>query len=105
MSETYIEYLLETCDDEELVNQMIDQFLENKQSNFYFIRRTSMKEYRIMAYFTQVYTPRSYKRKIVDTLCEANKLLEEAKEYYSSDNYRKYLRKVVIESREVSEWR
>lgn len=30
MSEAYIEYLLETCDDEELVNQMIDQFLENK---------------------------------------------------------------------------
>ena len=27
MSEAYIEYLLETCDDEALVNQMIDQFL------------------------------------------------------------------------------
>ena len=30
MSKAYIKYLLETCDDEELVNQMIDQFLENK---------------------------------------------------------------------------
>ena len=27
MSEAYIEYLLETCEDEELVNQMIDQYL------------------------------------------------------------------------------
>ena len=27
MSEAYIEYLLETCDNEVLVNQMIDQFL------------------------------------------------------------------------------
>jgi hypothetical protein len=27
MSEAYIEYLLETCDDEALANQMIDQFL------------------------------------------------------------------------------
>lgn len=27
MSEAYIEYLLETCDNEALVNQMIDQFL------------------------------------------------------------------------------
>lgn len=64
-----------------------------------------MKEYRIMAYFTQIYTPRSYKRKIVGTLYEANKLLEEAKEYYSSDQYHGYLDKVVIESREVTEWR
>lgn len=27
MPEAYIEYLLETCDNEALVNQMIDQFL------------------------------------------------------------------------------
>jgi len=59
-------------------------------------------EYRIMAYFSEVYGPRSYKRKIVTTKEEAEKLLQEALEYYSKY---KYLIKVVIESREVSEWR
>ncbi len=61
-----------------------------------------MKEYRIMAYFTDVYAPRSYKRKIVTNKDEAEKLFQEAKEYYSTY---KYLDKVVIESREVTEWR
>ena len=61
-----------------------------------------MKEYRVMAYFTDVYAPRSYKRKIVNTLEEAEKLLKAAKRYYSSY---KYLSRVVIESREVTEWR
>ena len=64
-----------------------------------------MREYRVMAYFAQVYAPRSYKRKIVGTLYEAEKLLKEAKEYYSSDKYHGYLMRVVIESREVGEWR
>lgn len=61
-----------------------------------------MIEYRVMAYFSEVYGPRSYKRKIVTTKEEAEKLLQEALKYYSSY---KYLVKVVIESREVSEWR
>lgn len=61
-----------------------------------------MTEYRVMAYFSEVYSPRSYKRKVVTTKEEAEKLLQEALKYYSSY---KYLIKVVIESREVSEWR
>ena len=61
-----------------------------------------MTEYRIMAYFTEVYGPRSYKKKIVTDKEEAEKLLIEAKEYYSSY---KYLDKVVIESREVTNWK
>lgn len=61
-----------------------------------------MKEYRVMAYFSEVYTPRSYKRKIVNTREEAEELLKEAEYYYSQ--YR-YLIKVVIEEREVTEWR
>ena len=60
-----------------------------------------MKEYRIMAYFTVVYSPRSYKRKVVTTKEEAEKLLSEALDYYSSY---KYLDKVVIESRDVTNW-
>lgn len=61
-----------------------------------------MTEYRVMAYFYDVYTPRSYKRKIVKTIGEAKALLKQAKEYYSSYPY---LLKVVIESREVTEWK
>lgn len=63
-----------------------------------------MKEYRVMAYFDADclgYAPRSYKRKIVLSEKEAERLLQEAKEYYSKY---KYLDRVVIESREVSEW-
>ena len=60
-----------------------------------------MKEYRIMAYFTDVYAPRSYKRKIYDSLEAAEKDYEDALEYYSG--YR-YFKEAVIESREVSEW-
>lgn len=58
-------------------------------------------EYRIRAYFDEVYTPRAYKRKVVSTLEEAKALLEEAKAYYS---HYKYLNKVVIESRKVTSW-
>ena len=61
-----------------------------------------MIEYRVMAYFSEVYGPRSYRRKIVTTKEEAEKLFQEASKYYLSY---KYLIKVVIESREVSEWR
>lgn len=45
-----------------------------------------MTEYRVMAYFTKVYAPRSFKRKIVNTKEEAEKLLEKAKRYYSEYN-------------------
>ena len=55
-----------------------------------------------MAYFTDVYTPRSYKRKIFGSLAEAEAVFEEAKEYYSSYMH---LDRVEIESRNVSEWR
>lgn len=61
-----------------------------------------MKEYKIMAYFTEVYPPRSYKRKVTTNLTEALRLLKKAKEYYSSY---KYLDRVVLESREVEEWK
>lgn len=60
-----------------------------------------MKEYRIMAYFTKVYGPRSYKRKIIGSREEAEKLLKAAKKYYSSYNYFDH---VCIESREVTNW-
>lgn len=60
-----------------------------------------MYEYRIRAYFTEVYAPRSYKRKIIFDYEEAKKLLEEAKNYYATY---KYLRGVVIEKREVGQW-
>ena len=60
-----------------------------------------MKEYKVMAYFSKVYTPRSYKRKIVNTIQEATDLLAQAKLYYAEYPY---LEKVVIESREVTEW-
>ena len=62
-------------------------------------------EYQIRAYFKEDaprgYLPRSYKRKIVESLDEAKKLLEEAKRYYSTY---KYLDRVVIEEREVGVW-
>lgn len=61
-----------------------------------------MKEYRIMAYFTKVYPPRSYKRKIFYDKAEAEKFWHEAIEYYS--NY-KYLDRVVIENRSVTDWK
>ena len=64
-----------------------------------------MKEYRVMAYFSEIYSPRSYKRKTVGTLYEAEKLFKEAEEYYASDQYHGHLDRVVIESREVTEWR
>lgn len=58
-------------------------------------------EYRVRAYFTDVYAPRSYKRKVVYTREDAEKLLTEAREYYSTY---KYLDRVVIESRKVGKW-
>lgn len=61
-----------------------------------------MKEYRIEAYFSEVYTPRSYKRMVFRDLEAAKKVFVLAKEYYS--NY-PYLEKVVIEEREVTEWK
>lgn len=64
-----------------------------------------MTEYRVVAYFKDTapmgYQPRSYRRKIVTTYKEAKSLLKEAKAYYKNYNY---LKKVVIESREVTEW-
>ena len=64
-----------------------------------------MTEYRVMAYFRSDaplgYQPRSYRRKIVYTYKDARILLKQAKRYYK--NY-KYLKKIVIESREVTEW-
>ena len=64
-----------------------------------------MKEYRVMAYFKESaplgYGPRSYKRKVVTDLKEAEKLLKEARRYYRKY---KYLEIVRIESRSVSEW-
>ena len=59
------------------------------------------KEYRVVAEFSKVYTPRSYKGKGVETLEDAEKLLRAARDYYS---HYPYLVSVRIESREVSEW-
>ena len=64
-----------------------------------------MKEYRIRAYFNgDVYGNRTYKGKVFTSVAEAEILLEDAKEYYTSEPYKPYLEKVVIEEREVSEW-
>ena len=62
-----------------------------------------MKEYRVRAYFTDssMYPSRTYKRKIYMTLPDALNALNKAKVYYSSY---KYIDKVVIESREVTNW-
>lgn len=59
------------------------------------------------AYFNgSVYRKRSYKRKIVYTEPEARQLYNEAVDYYNSSSYyTKYLNRVVIEEREVSDWR
>ncbi len=60
-----------------------------------------MYEYKVMAYFTSVYGPRSYKNKIVTTEEEAKELLEKAYDYYSTY---KYFDRVVIVKRKVTEW-
>lgn len=65
----------------------------------------TMHEYRIMAYFSEVYPPRSYKGKVFTSIEEAQMLLNEAKEYYSSPSYRNRLEKLSIERRKVSRWR
>ena len=68
-------------------------------------RTPDNKEYRIMAYFHgKIYSPRSYKRKIFASLEEAQSCLEEATRFYSGYPYSNWLKKVVIESRSVSEW-
>lgn len=65
-----------------------------------------MKEYRVMAYFQddapRGNQPRSFRRKIVNTPEDAKLLWEDAMMYY--ENYR-YIEKVVIESRDVDEWK
>ena len=64
-----------------------------------------MKEYRVMAYFKdnapKGNQPRSFRRKIVNTYEQAVTLRNDALMYY--EGYR-YIDKVVIESRETSEW-
>ncbi len=60
-----------------------------------------LREYKVMAYFTEIYPERSFKRKVVDDYQEAQKLLKEAKRYYSAY---KYLDRVVLVKREVSDW-
>ena len=64
-----------------------------------------MREYRIRAYFKDVYTDRSYKGKVFNTLKEAEDTFQEAKEYYNSRPYADKLIKVQIESRKVEAWK
>ncbi len=65
-----------------------------------------MKEYRIMAYFkTDVYGPRSFGRKIFRTREDAERSYPEAEEYYHNHTYNRHIERVVIESREVGEWK
>ena len=64
-----------------------------------------MKEYRIRAYFNGIYTDRSYKGKVFNSLKEAEDILPEAKEYYNSRPYANKLIKVQIESRKVEAWK
>ena len=65
-----------------------------------------MKEYRIMAYFTDVYQPGSFNRRIYKTSKEAEKDLPEAKKYYHMliEHSRCTAVKVKIEERETTEW-
>lgn len=65
---------------------------------------TAGKEYRIRAYFTDTYPPRSYKRKIFHSREEAEAMYPEAREYYSGHPYTGRLLKVVIESRPIVGW-
>lgn len=67
--------------------------------------RDTVKEYRIMAYFSEIYLPRSYKRKLFHTRKEAEAMYPEAKAYYSGASYARYLDRVVIESRLVTGWK
>ena len=65
-----------------------------------------MKEYKVMAFFNEDCpphsgAPRSYKHKVTRDPEEAQRILKEAKEYYSKY---KYLDRVVLVSREVGEW-
>lgn len=64
-----------------------------------------MKEYRIRAYFKEVYPDRSYKGKVFLTYAGAEKALPEAIEYYNSRQYKDRLLKVQIESRNVDSWK
>ena len=63
------------------------------------------KEYRIRAYFKELYDARSYKGKIFTNREEAEKMLPEAVEYYNSPQYYGRTDRVVIEERTVSEWK
>ena len=60
------------------------------------------QEFRIMAYFTAVYQPRSYKGHIYTTYEDARKEFPEAYKYYQGY---KYLYRVQIEARSVSKWK
>ena len=64
-----------------------------------------MYEYRIRAYFTEVYPPRSYKRRIFDSFEDAKAVIDEATEYYRSSQYMDRLNRVVIEKRMISSWK
>lgn len=63
-----------------------------------------MKEYRVRASFTEVYSTRVYKNKRTMDKEEALQLLKDATEYYSYLPYIRYSPRVVLEEREVSEW-
>lgn len=93
-------------DDPELGAQMLDECTIMQILLDHLIEKAEEdeddREYRVKAYFTEVYLPRSYKRMVVTDPEEAQKLLKEAKKYYSSY---KYLDRVVLESREVGEWK
>ncbi len=64
-----------------------------------------MYEYRIRAYFTEAYPPRSYKRRIFDSYEDAKAMIAEAAEYYGSSQYMDRLDRVVIEKRKISSWK
>lgn len=66
-----------------------------------------MKEYRVRANFNgSVYDSRVYKRKVVYTKEDVLNLWKEALDYYVNTKcYSKYLKDVVIESRECTDWK
>lgn len=64
-------------------------------------------EYRIRAVFkdNDIYGDRTYKRKIFENENDALNYLQEAKDFYANAPYAKYIDSVIVQRREVTEWK
>lgn len=61
-----------------------------------------MKEYKVVASFYKVYTPRAHRNKVFPTLELAEECFDDAYHYYSSYPY---LKSIKIVEREITDWR